>query len=241
MKSRKVIVVGASSGIGRELVRQLAGRGDRVAAVARREDRLQELAAEHPNSILSFTHDVVDTEAVPELFAEICRQLGGLDTIIYAAGAMPEVGPTEYAMDKDRPMIDVNFTGAVAWLNVAADRFQNVGHGTIVGIGSVAGERGRSGQPVYNATKAALKTYLEALRNRLSKLGVRVTTIKPGPTATEMTAHLKQTGMMSAEEAAEKILRVMDSGKEKFLKPTHAIIFAIIRNIPTGVFRRLKL
>lgn len=138
-------------------------------------------------------------------------------------------------------MIDVNFTGAVAWLNVAADRFQNVGHGTIVGIGSVAGERGRAGQPVYNATKAALKTYLEALRNRLSKCGVRVTTIKPGPTATEMTAHLKQTGMMSAEEAAERILRVMDSGKEKFLKPSHIIIFGIIRNIPTGVFRRLKL
>lgn len=241
MKSRKVIVVGASSGIGRELVRQLAARGDRVAAVARREDRLQELAAEQPQRILAFAHDVVQTDSVPELLAEICRQLGGLDVVIYAAGAMPEVGPTEFAFEKDRAMIDVNFTGAVAWLNAAADRFQNVGHGTIVGIGSVAGERGRAGQPVYNASKAALKAYLEALRNRLSKQGVRVTTIKPGPTATEMTAHLKQSGMMSAEDAAERILRVMDSGKEKFLKPSHAVIFAIIRNIPTGVFRRLKL
>ncbi|MCC7435341.1 MAG: SDR family NAD(P)-dependent oxidoreductase [Methanoregulaceae archaeon] len=241
MKSRKVIVVGASSGMGRELVRQLAARGDRVAAVARREDKLAELAAEHPQQILPFPHDVTQPESVPELFAEICRQLGGLDVIIYAAGVMPEVGATEYSFEKDRSMIEVNLTGAVAWLNAAADRFQNVGHGTIVGIGSVAGERGRQGQPMYNTTKAALKTYLEALRNRLSKRGIRVTTIKPGPTATEMTAHLKQTGMMGAEDAAERILRVMDSGKEKFLKPSHAIIFAIIRNIPTGVFRRLKL
>lgn len=241
MKSRKVIVVGASSGMGRELVRQLAARGDRVAAIARREDRLQELAAEHPNSVLTFVHDVARPDEVAELFPEICRQLGGLDVIIYAAGVMPEVGSTEYSFEKDRAMIDVNLTGAVAWLNAAADRFQNVGRGTIVGIGSVAGERGRSGQPIYNTTKAALKTYLEALRNRLSKQGVRVTTIKPGPTATEMTAHLKQTGMMGAEEAAEKIIRVMDSGKEKFLKPTHAVIFAIIRNIPSGLFRRLKI
>lgn len=241
MKSRKVIVVGASSGIGRELVRQLAARGDRVAAVARREDRLQELAAEHPQRVLAFAHDVSEPGDVPELLAEIARQLGGLDVVVYAAGTMPEVAPTEYAFEKDRAMIDVNFTGAVAWLNAAADRFQNVGHGIIVGIGSVAGERGRAGQPVYNASKAALKAYLEALRNRLSKRGVRVTTIKPGPTATEMTAHLKQGGMMSAEDAAQRILRVMDSGREKFLKPSHVVIFAIIRNIPSGVFRRLKL
>lgn len=241
MKARKVIVVGASSGMGRELVRQMAARGDRVAAVARREDRLAELAAEHPQQILPFAHDVAEPETVPELFAEICRQLGGLDVIVYAAGVMPEVGATEYSFEKDRAMIEVNLTGAVAWLNAAADRFQNVGHGTIVGIGSVAGERGRQGQPIYNTTKAALKTYLEALRNRLSKRGVRVTTIKPGPTATEMTAHLKQSGMMGAEEAAERILKVMDSGKEKYLKPSHAVIFAIIRNIPSGIFRRLKL
>lgn len=237
----KVIVVGASSGLGAELTRQMARRGDTVAAIARREDRLTALATEFPERVIPVVHDVLDFEAVPELFPEVCRRLDGLDTIIYCAGVMPSVGPDEFDFAKDAAMIDVNFKGAVAWLNVAADRFQRVGHGTIVGIGSVAGERGRQGQPVYNASKAALKTYLEALRNRLSKQGVRVVTIKPGPLETEMTAGLKMGGLMPVETAATLILKKMARGDEHFLKFGHKLAFAILRNIPSAVFRRLKI
>jgi decaprenylphospho-beta-D-erythro-pentofuranosid-2-ulose 2-reductase len=233
---KKVIVVGASSGIGAELVRLMIERGDRVAAVARRGDRLEEL-----EGALRFAHDVRRTEEIPALFQDICGQLGGLDMIVYAAGVMPEVGPEEFDTEKDLQMIDVNFAGAVAWLNQAAIRFQNTKAGTIVGIGSVAGERGRQGQPVYNASKAAFKAYLEALRNRLSRQGVKVVTIKPGPTATEMTAHMDQSGMMPARQAAELILKKSPREGEHFLKPTHAIIFAIIRNIPSFILRRLKI
>lgn len=243
--SRKVIVIGASSGIGAALVRSLCSKGDHVAAVARRADRLAELGAPgngvEGGSVTAFTHDVRRTEEVPALFQEICGRLCGLDLVIYAAGVMPEVRIDEFDTEKDLQMIEVNFAGAVAWLNQAAIRFQNTKSGTIVGIGSVAGERGRRGQPVYNATKAALKTYLEALRNRLAPHGVKVVTIKPGPTATEMTAHMDQRGMMNAQDAAAKILRASERGGEHFLKPAHAVIFAIIRNIPSFVFRRLKI
>jgi len=234
------IVVGASSGIGEELVRQLARDGVKVAALARRLDRLQALAAGCPDRILPFEHDVTDFESVPALFQEVTKQLGGLDLIVYAAGVMPSVGEHEFSFDKDRLMVDVNVLGAIAWLNQAAIRFENVGSGVIVGIGSVAGERGRYGQPVYNTTKAALATYLEALRNRLSRRGVRVVTIKPGPTDTEMTASLHLKGMMPADKTAEIILRKSKKNGEFYVKFTHKIAFAIIRNFPSAIFRKLK-
>lgn len=233
---KKVIVVGASSGIGAELVKLMLVQGDIVAAVARRSDRLDALTGAK-----RYVHDVTAYDEVPALFQEICQDLGGLDMIIYAAGVMPTVGADEFDFEKDRAMIDVNVLGGIAWLNQAAIRFQNTGAGTIVGIGSVAGERGRQGQPVYNTSKAAFKAYLEALRNRLSRHGVKVVTIKPGPTATEMTAHMDQKGMMGARQAAELILKKSERGGEHFLKPTHAVIFGIIRNMPSVIFRRLKL
>lgn len=234
------IVVGASSGIGMEMVRQLAAKGTKVAAVARREDRLQALAAEAPGKILPYVHDVKDFDAVPGLFQQITRDLGGLDLIVYASGVMPEVGPHEYSFEKDRDMIEVNVLGGIAWLNQAAVRFENTKAGTIVGIGSVAGERGRQGQPVYNTSKAAIATYLEALRNRLAKAGVKVVTIKPGPTATEMTANLKMK-KMDPKTVAEIALRKSRRNGEHYVSFVHWAAFLIIRNIPSWLFRKLPI
>ena len=89
---------------------------------------------------------------------------------------MPRVGPEEYDTEADAETIAANFTGAVAWLNEAAPRFAKAGAGTIVGISSVAGDRGRRGNPVYGATKAALNAYLESLRNRIEYKGAFVVT-----------------------------------------------------------------
>ncbi|MEQ1933674.1 MAG: SDR family NAD(P)-dependent oxidoreductase [Fimbriimonadaceae bacterium] len=231
---KRYIVIGASSGIGHEVARLLIARGEKVAAVARRVERM-------PEGALVFGHDVRDFEAIPGLFQGICHQLGGLDGIIYCSGVMHLVEPNEFNFEKDHEMIEVNVSGAIAWLNQAATRFQNVGAGTIVAIGSVAGERGRQGQPVYNASKAALATYMEALRNRLSRHGVKVVTIKPGPTETEMTAGLGLKKMMPVSLAAELILKKMERNGEHFLNPIHRLIFLVIRNIPSPIFRKLKL
>lgn len=239
---RHAIVVGASSGIGLEIARQLAESGCRVAAVARRKERLDTLAAEYSDGrVLPFQHDVTCYEQVPSLFQEITKQLGGLDLVVYGSGVMPEVGWHEYNFEKDRQMVEVNLLGAIAWLNQAAIRFENTGSGTILAIGSVAGDRGRAGQPVYNTTKAALATYMEALRNRLSRYGVRVVTIKPGPTETEMTSHLKMRGAMRPEDAARLALRKSAKAGEHYLKFTHRIAFAVIRRIPSWLFRKLKI
>jgi decaprenylphospho-beta-D-erythro-pentofuranosid-2-ulose 2-reductase len=237
---RHAIVVGGSSGIGAELVRQLARQGCHVAAIARRPDHLKALHEEDPEHIHIFVHDVKDHAHVPGLFQGITQKIGGLDLMIYAAGVMPEVGPNEFNMEKDREMVEVNLMGGIAWLNQAATRFRYTERGTLVAIGSVAGDRGRAGQPVYNATKAALATYMEALRNRLSRYGVAVSTFKPGPTRTEMTAHLDQSGMMDPSDVARVILKKAHRTGEHYIKLTHAAAFWVIRNIPSPVFRRMK-
>ncbi|MFN8220837.1 MAG: SDR family NAD(P)-dependent oxidoreductase [Fimbriimonadales bacterium] len=239
MRWRHAIIVGASSGIGMEIARQLAEQGTRVAVLARREEPLTALAAAFPDQVLPFVHDVRNTGDVPELFGEVTRALGGLELFVYAAGVMPAVQPDEFDFEKDQAIVETNVVGAMAWLDQAATRFQAVGSGTIVGIGSVAGDRGRAGQPAYNASKAALATFLEALRNRLDRKGVTVVTVKPGPVATDMTAGLNLKGAMPVDRAAAHILRKSRHPGEHYLSPVHRILFAAIRAVPGWLFRRI--
>jgi decaprenylphospho-beta-D-erythro-pentofuranosid-2-ulose 2-reductase len=240
MKFKTAIIIGASSGIGREIVRILASQGVIVAAVARRKDRLDELAAEFPGKVLPFEHDVLNTDEVPGLFLDITKQLGGLDIFVYNSGVMPEVESNEFDFKKDMEMVNVNMVGAIAWCNQAANRFQNTKHGYLVGIGSVAGDRGRQLQPVYNASKAFLHSYLESMRNRLSRHGVVVSTIKPGPVDTDLAKHMKMT-KMSARQAAEICVAKFDRNGEHYLKFFHRFAFYIIKRIPSPIFRKLKL
>ncbi|MBC8102130.1 MAG: SDR family NAD(P)-dependent oxidoreductase [Cytophagales bacterium] len=241
-------VVGASSGMGAEIARQLAATGGRVALVARREAELSALVGEinagrtEPIAF-AYTHDVHCYAEVPALFQNLCRDLGGLDAIFYAAGVMPRITDSEYSFDKDRAMIEVNVLGAIAWLNEAAQRFQAAGKGTIIGISSVAGDRGRRGQPVYCTSKAALDTYLEALRNRVGRSGVRVVTIKPGPVDTPMTKGLDKLPMLvSAPEAARQIIAAAVKGKRVAYVPGKwRPIMAVIRSIPSPIFQKLNL
>ena len=237
----RAIVVGASSGIGREMVRQLASEGTKVAAIARRAERLEELAGEFPGLVLPFEADVKETDGVPERFREICAALGGLDLFVYNAGVMTTHEAPVYDWDGDVSMLRVNVEGAVRWTNEAAARFGAMGAGTLVGVGSVAGDRGRYLNPVYNASKAFLHTYLESLRNRLGPQGVTVVTIKPGPVWTEMTEHMKWKSAMSAEDAARIALRKMERDGEHYLSPMHWAIFKAIQFTPSAIFRRVKI
>jgi len=244
---KHALIIGASSGIGAQLARKLARSGCRVALIARRTELLDELVQEingqSPAPIaIAYPHDVVHYDEVPGLFQQICRDLGGLDLVVYAAGIMPAIGEDEFNFSKDRAIIEVNVLGAIAWLNEAAVRFLRAGEGTIVGISSVAGDRGRRGNPVYCASKAALATYLEALRNRLARHGVAVVTIKPGPVDTPMTAGQRLPLMIPAERAAAAILaaaarRVHTAYVPGIWRP----IMFIIRNIPSRIFRKLNL
>jgi short-subunit dehydrogenase len=242
-KLSRVVVVGASSGIGEAMARQLAQAGAEVAIVARREAELTRLAGEVPGKLRPYVHDAANVDEVPALFERIERDLGPLDGLIYAAGAMPKIEEGEYSFDKDRTMVAVNLLGAMAWMNQAARRFEAARAGTILGISSIAGERGRRGNPGYCTTKAALSTYLESLRNRCSRYGVNVVTIKPGFVDTAMTRGMKGLfWLISAEQAAQQSLAIARRGTSgsAFVPSRWALVAFIVRSLPSFIFRKLN-
>jgi decaprenylphospho-beta-D-erythro-pentofuranosid-2-ulose 2-reductase len=242
----RAIVVGASSGIGAALAVELGREGAAVALLARRESELAAVAEavrQAGGRATSYPHDVTDYDSVPGLLERIEGDLGGLDLVVYAAGVMPEVVEGEYDFAKDRQMIEVNLLGAMAWFDLAAARFEARRAGTLVGISSIAGERGRRGAPGYGTSKAALTTYLEALRNRVSRYGVNVVTAKPGFVDTVMTRGKKGLfWLVSPQQAAARILALAHRGSSAsgFVPPRWGLVALIVRTIPSFVFRQLN-
>jgi len=244
---RHALVIGASSGIGEALARRLAAGGARVALVARRAQQLDEIVASinatsGEQRAYAFAHDVRNAGEVPELLQRISSALGGLDLMVFAAGIQHRVAFDEFDVAKDQEMLAVNLAGAVAWLDPVADRFGRLKRGTIIGIGSVAGDRGRSANPAYNTSKAGLHTFLEAIRNRIGRHGVRVVTIKPGFVETRMNAGPGGAlWRISADRAAEIILRAARRGRETVYVPARwRYLMWVIRSIPSCVFKRLR-
>jgi decaprenylphospho-beta-D-erythro-pentofuranosid-2-ulose 2-reductase len=242
---KRAIVVGASSGIGLALAEELARRGAQVALVARRAEALERaVQAIGPERAHAYVHDVTDRDAVPALFQQIAHDLGGLDVIIYAAGIMPHAALAGYDTAQGAEVIATNLLGAFAWLNEAAARFARTRQGTIIGISSVAGDRGRRGNPAYAASKAGLTTYLEALRNRLAVKGVTVVTIKPGYVATPLLASEKIPRFLPVippERAAREILDAASRGQAvAYVPAVWGPIMWLVRAIPSRLFRRLS-
>lgn len=240
---RRAIVIGASSGLGAALVRRLAAQGYWVAAVARREAELAALRdGIGRDVVLPYVHDVTEYEQIPLLFDRITSDLGGLDLIIYAAAVQPRVAANEYDFAKDEAMLRTNLLGAVAWLNPAATRFERARSGHIVGISSIAGDRGRVGSPVYNTSKAGLDTYLEALRNRLSRHGVAVTTIKPGFIDTDLLKNAPKTfWVISPDEAAARTYDAIRRRRQvAYIPPRWRLVSLAVRAVPSAIFRRLN-
>jgi len=243
----RAVVVGASSGIGAAIVRRLANEGYIVAALARNIDELGKLCAEinkarKETNSLAYEHDVTDLPSIPLVFQGILKDLGGIDALVYVAGVMPKVEIDEFNLDKDRRMVETNLMGAVAWLGAAAGLFQRMKAGKLVGISSVAGDRGRVLNPGYNASKAGLDAYLEALRNRLTRLGVQVLTVKPGFVDTEMLkSSPRKFGVISPERVAAGVWAAMRGRKQLVYLPWYwRWIMFMVRSMPSFIFRRLS-
>ncbi|MBN1454050.1 MAG: SDR family NAD(P)-dependent oxidoreductase [Anaerolineales bacterium] len=246
---KKAILVGASGGIGAALAYRLAQEGYVLALVDRSEDKLKALSDEinqtyRETRAVPYEHDVTVYDRIPDLFRKAVADLGGLDLFIYVAGVIYFPGMDEFNFTEDYKMVEVNLLGAMAWMSEVAPVFQSMRGGQIVGVSSVAGDRGRVGNPGYNTSKAGFTCYLEALRNRLTRHGVNVITVKPGMVKTEMLNLPNAPKPMLAvtpEQAAEGIWKAIKKRKQvAYVSGLWRWVMLVLTHIPSIIFRRLS-
>jgi NAD(P)-dependent dehydrogenase (short-subunit alcohol dehydrogenase family) len=204
----KVVISGASSGLGLALAHHYLERGASVAAFARRGELLHALAAKFPGQVCCYALDVRDAPAVRQAASDFMARTGTPDIVIANAGV--SVGTlSEYAEDLDafRQIMDVNVLGMVQTFQPFIAAMRAARRGTLVGIASVAGFRGLPGAGAYSASKSATITYLESLRVELHGSGVKAVTICPGYIKTAMTAAnpYPMPFMLEADEAARRM------------------------------------
>ena len=240
---QRVIITGASSGIGAALARRYARRGDTLGLIARRRGELERLAAELASGAEVYPLDVRDAAALAAAARDFISRHGAPDVVIANAGV--SVGTlTEFAEDARvfRDVFDVNVIGMVHTFQPFVASMREAGRGTLVGIASVAGYRGLPGGAAYSASKAAVIAYLESLRVELRASGVKVTTLCPGYIATPMTAKnpYPMPFLLSAERAAEKMIAIIDRGKSFAVIPWQmAVVARCLHVLPNWLYDRL--
>lgn len=225
LNEKKVLITGASTGIGYQLALQMARKGARVAVVARSEDKLQALRQEIETldgTAIPMPADVSRPEPIYQTVEDAAAQLGGLDLVIANAGVgilMPAHKMKPHHVDR---MLQVNLQGAIHTLLAGLKLMVDSGGGHLVGISSLARFRGLPSSAVYSATKSGLITFMESLRVDYKRKNIRVTTICPGFVHTPMTETVTQPMpfALSAEQAGAKIIRAIEAEKKLYCFPT---------------------
>jgi short-subunit dehydrogenase len=240
-----ILILGAKSDIARALACQYAGKGYNLYLAGRDINTLQEFSRDleirHNIKTSLYEFDVEAVESHHNFYSSLPEKPYG---VIFAAGYMTEQKNAENNYQETLRTITVNYSGAISILNIIAGDFESRGNGFIIGISSVAGDRGRRKNYIYGSTKAAFSAYLSGLRNRLSQSNVQVLTVKPGFVRTRMTAGMKLPALLTAnpEKAAKDIFTAQQKGRNiVYTLWLWRYIMLIIRLIPEGIFKRLNL
>ena len=240
---RRLVISGASSGLGLALARHYLERGATVAAFARRGELLQALAAEFPGQVFCYALDVRDAHAMREAANDFIARAGTPDIVIANAGVSAGT-LTEYAEDLDafQQIIDINVLGMVKTFQPFIAAMRDAKRGTLAGIASVAGFRGLPGASAYSASKSAAISYLESLRVELHGSGVNVVTICPGYIRTPMTAlnPYPMPFMLEADEAAKRMARAIESEAAFTVIPWQMGLAGwVLKRLPNRLYDRL--
>lgn len=244
---KKIIVLGATSGIALEVQRQLAHLGCELLLVARSSQRLAELQADlllrGALQVLTYSADVTSIRQHAAIFEFAQRMFPGFDTLLLAYGSMHNQKDAENSVEILLEELQVDFVSAAAILTLFASEFERRRYGCLAAITSVAGDRGRRSNYVYGSAKGGLSLFLQGLRSRLYPISVRVITIKPGPVRTPMTDHLPHVARFAdPERVAHDIVRALQrrSPDVLYTPGIWRYTMTIIKLIPETVFKRLS-
>lgn len=244
--TKTVLILGATSAIARATAAAFAQRGHALYLASRDEDELRRIAADlslrYGVTVRYARFDAEATDTHEAFFQTVLAQMPDLEGVVLAFGYLgDQLAARDFRVGAK--IIASNFTGAASILSYCAAHFESLQRGFIIGISSVAGDRGRQSNYVYGAAKGALSLYLQGLRNRLSPVGVRVLTIKPGFVDTAMTYGLPGLFLVAApQQLASGIVAALDKSADVVYLPGFwRYIMLIIKHIPEAIFKRMKL
>jgi short-subunit dehydrogenase len=244
MLMRHVFITGASSGLGQALARHYAARGISLGLLGRREQALRELAQALPGSHAWYAVDVRDRAALHAAARDFLARSGGIVDGVIASAGISAGTLTEHEEDFQvfQSIVQTNLLATVATFEPFIEPMRRARSGRLVGISSVAGVRGLPGAGAYSASKAAVTTYCESLRNELAGDGVRVVTIAPGYIRTAMTAHnpYRMPFLMDADVFAARAAMAIERGRSYTVIPWQmGMVAKLMRLLPDALYDRL--
>jgi decaprenylphospho-beta-D-erythro-pentofuranosid-2-ulose 2-reductase len=237
-----ILMLGASSDIAAAVAREYARHGYDLYLAARKTDELaafsNDIKIRYGKEARPVYFDALDYKSHQDFYAALNPKPAG---VICAVGYLGDQEKAQSDFAETDKIIQTNYTGCVSILNVIANDFEQRKSGFIVGISSVAGDRGRKKNYMYGSAKAAFTAYLSGLRNRLYDAGVQVLTVKPGFVDTKMIKGMETPEKLTAqpEEVARDIYRAQSTGKDVLYTTwVWRYIMSIINSIPEGVFKK---
>lgn len=238
-KLKKIVIIGASSGIGKKMAELYAQNGHRVGITGRRSELLQQIQQQFPQSVEYECFDVTKTENINHL-ESLVSKLGGIDVLVISAGGGDVSKDLDWEIDK--LTVDTNVNGFVEIANWSFNYFVKQGYGQLATISSLAAIRGGSWAPAYNASKAFQSNYFEglAIKAKRIKKNISVTCIEPGFVATKMAKSDKLFWVVPVDKASRQIIRAIQKRKRKvYISRRWWIIAKILKWTPYWLYRRI--
>jgi decaprenylphospho-beta-D-erythro-pentofuranosid-2-ulose 2-reductase len=243
---RKVVLLGATKGMGRALARRMAARGDRLALLGRDPEDLArsaaDLEARGAAGVATATCDLLRPETFARALDEADRALDGFDTVVVTAGLFASQEALETDADLRDRLLTADFTNTVHFCELVRERLVARGGGTLCVFSSVAGDRARKPVILYGAAKAGLTYYLNGLDAKYRDHGLRTILVKPGFVRTGMTAGLPEPPFAGdPDQVAAAVLKAIERGAPEVYAPgIWRFVMLAIRSLPRAVMRKIK-
>lgn len=240
-----VLILGAKSDIAQATAREYAKHGYDLYLAARNVEELagfaNDVALRSQRVVKTFNLDILDYQSHQAFYEQLADKPLG---VISAIGYLGDQEQAQSDFAEAKLIMETNYTGVVSLLNIISNDFAARGSGFIVGISSVAGDRGRRSNYIYGSAKAAFTAYLSGLRGRLCQAGVRVLTVKPGFVATKMTAGMNLPKLLTAQPAkvAEDIYRAQQKNRDVlYTRGLWRWVMVVVKLIPEWQFKRINI